>query len=79
MCTSCKMQKENISYSPSIFGQKHSQATVLNILFDYDYHRSVIIIAATIDMLASGVLGKTQPGYGSVLGTQLGINSTTKL
>ncbi|XP_048725896.1 formiminotransferase N-terminal subdomain-containing protein [Caretta caretta] len=37
-------------------GQKHSQATVLNILFDYDYHRSVIIIAATIDMLGATVI-----------------------
>uniref|UniRef100_A0A7M4ES15 Formiminotransferase cyclodeaminase N-terminal like n=1 Tax=Crocodylus porosus TaxID=8502 RepID=A0A7M4ES15_CROPO len=32
-------------------GQKHPQATVLNIFSDYDYNRSVITIAAPIDML----------------------------
>nr|XP_025037843.1 formiminotransferase N-terminal subdomain-containing protein [Pelodiscus sinensis] len=35
-------------------GQKHSQATVLNIFSDYDYNRSVITIAAPIDMLGVG-------------------------
>uniref|UniRef100_A0A452GY03 Formiminotransferase N-terminal subdomain domain-containing protein n=1 Tax=Gopherus agassizii TaxID=38772 RepID=A0A452GY03_9SAUR len=32
-------------------GHKHSQATVLNIFSDYNYNRSVIIIAAPVDML----------------------------
>uniref|UniRef100_A0A8C3TJX3 Formiminotransferase cyclodeaminase N-terminal like n=1 Tax=Chelydra serpentina TaxID=8475 RepID=A0A8C3TJX3_CHESE len=31
--------------------KKHSQATVLNIFSDYDYNRSVITIAAPINML----------------------------
>ncbi|XP_038278255.2 formiminotransferase N-terminal subdomain-containing protein [Dermochelys coriacea] len=37
-------------------GDKHSQATVLNIFSDNDFHRSVIIIAAPIDMLGNYVI-----------------------
>uniref|UniRef100_A0A8C5EWZ1 Formiminotransferase cyclodeaminase N-terminal like n=1 Tax=Gopherus evgoodei TaxID=1825980 RepID=A0A8C5EWZ1_9SAUR len=34
-------------------GHKHSQATVLNIFSDYNYNRSVITIAAPVDMLGN--------------------------
>ncbi|XP_075790539.1 formiminotransferase N-terminal subdomain-containing protein [Pelodiscus sinensis] len=47
-------------------GQKHSQATVLNIFSDYDYNRSVITIAAPIDMLGNSVIAACTEAFQSI-------------
>ncbi|XP_034642126.1 formiminotransferase N-terminal subdomain-containing protein isoform X1 [Trachemys scripta elegans] len=47
-------------------GQKHSQATVLNIFSDYDYNRSVITIAAPIDMLGNYVIAACTEAFRSI-------------
>ncbi|XP_067405933.1 formiminotransferase N-terminal subdomain-containing protein isoform X2 [Emydura macquarii macquarii] len=47
-------------------GQKHPQATVLNIFSDYDYNRSVITIAAPIDMLGNYVIAACTEAFKSI-------------
>ncbi|KAM9123073.1 LOW QUALITY PROTEIN: formiminotransferase N-terminal subdomain-containing protein [Pangshura tecta] len=47
-------------------GQKHSQATVLNIFSDYDYNRSVLTIAAPIDMLGNYVIAACTEAFRSI-------------
>ncbi|XP_044888922.1 formiminotransferase N-terminal subdomain-containing protein isoform X2 [Mauremys mutica] len=47
-------------------GQKHSQATVLNIFSDYDYNRSVITIAAPIDVLGNYVIAACTEAFRSI-------------
>ncbi|XP_019378714.1 PREDICTED: uncharacterized protein LOC109301883 isoform X2 [Gavialis gangeticus] len=46
--------------------QKHPQATVLNIFSDYDYNRSVITIAAPIDMLGDYVVSACVEAFKSI-------------
>uniref|UniRef100_A0A8D0G7B8 Formiminotransferase cyclodeaminase N-terminal like n=1 Tax=Sphenodon punctatus TaxID=8508 RepID=A0A8D0G7B8_SPHPU len=48
------------------YRQKHSQATVLNIFSDYDYNRSVITLAAPIDMLGNLVVAACIEAFKSI-------------
>ncbi|XP_045151916.1 formiminotransferase N-terminal subdomain-containing protein isoform X4 [Echinops telfairi] len=56
-------------------GQNHPEVSVLNIFSDQDYNRSVITIAASIDILGSSVLAACGEAFRSInMGAQDGIH-----